>query len=477
MTFPKNYNVFLFTDLKKHQFDELLQRFEEREPGYFDSLLFTFNKTRNILRKSKFLTQDLLKTIHYDAMNGVKYTNYELYESVKEKLDEYTVDGNNFSIRSNEYTSIEGLKEWYNQQKTLWADCFFYDGTVSPRSKISSEEELIRVFNAGNLNVHNGSINLDDDIQDILNHYNTQIQKSLAKHEKLELICKTAQRLERRHPFTDGNGRTFSMILLNTLLEQSGFHFALQADPNRIDGLSLNQLVSEIEYSMKKTEIFENLYSKNPEIGNLFIRLCSKCDHEIQLSPGINPGLYLLNDLEKMANLYYENDINTVMPRFYFDDQFIEKRREIETLLVQNVIDKISSVVTQYKSKDKASFFNWQLFHHHGRTGATRADKLQEIIDKVNPKKPDTLADLHIFIYTFLNPEYKVDKRSLYFGDLPNEDEQLLSGGNNTRSSLKFLLSNALSSEQQNTHDYLFYDSQLKYIDPMIEEYNDRNLL
>ncbi|MCF6776725.1 Fic family protein [Thiotrichales bacterium 19X7-9] len=474
MAFPEEYTEFLFTDLKKHQFDELIKRFEEREPGYFRSLLCTFNDTRTTLRKSRFLTQDLLKIIHHNAMDGVENTNYKKYTHVKESISEYTITGNNFNVLPDSYTSIKGLKEWYNQHSSIWSNCcWFYDQSKIPadtissieelnqallNAKITSEDELLKVFNEGNLYVHNSANNLRNDIQNILIHYNTQIQKPLTKHEKLELICKTVQQLERRHPFTDGNGRTFSMVLLNSLLEQNGFHFALQADPNRVDGLSLDQLVSEIEYSMKKTEIFENLYAKNPEIADLFIRLCAKYDHEMQLNPGINPGLHFLNDLEKMANLYYENDINTVVSRFCFDDKFSKKRKEIEASLSQNLIDKVSKAILEYKSKDKASFFNWQLFHRHGKDGIDRADKLQEIINKVNPKKPDTLADLHIFIHTFLNPESGIDKRSLFYGDLSNEDQQLLSGGNYNKSSLKTLINIPAASSG------VLKESQLRFI-------------
>lgn len=72
-------------------------------------------------------------------------------------------------------------------------------------------------------------------VLDTLNKYNKKIVTLLSDTDKLSLIGKTVERLERLHPFEDANGRVFVNLLLNYLLLEEGFPPATLFDPNLFD--------------------------------------------------------------------------------------------------------------------------------------------------------------------------------------------------------------------------------------------------
>ncbi|MFZ2315229.1 MAG: Fic family protein [Gammaproteobacteria bacterium] len=68
-----------------------------------------------------------------------------------------------------------------------------------------------------------------------LEHYNQAITSTQSDEEKLVLIGKTIESLERIHPFYDANGRVFVNLLLNYLLVEEGFPLATLFEPNVFD--------------------------------------------------------------------------------------------------------------------------------------------------------------------------------------------------------------------------------------------------
>lgn len=72
-------------------------------------------------------------------------------------------------------------------------------------------------------------------VTDTLTHYNNSIATLKDSRDKLCLIGKTIERLERIHPFSDGNGRVFVNLLLNYLLLEEGFPPATLYEPNLFD--------------------------------------------------------------------------------------------------------------------------------------------------------------------------------------------------------------------------------------------------
>src|SRR4029077_16513214 len=81
--------------------------------------------------------------------------------------------------------------------------------------------------------------------------YNKAIVACKTFDEKLRVIVKYIYQFEHLHPFSDANLRTFGILLLNRLLLQNGFPPVAFYDPNCIDGYSMEQLLTEIKFSMQ----------------------------------------------------------------------------------------------------------------------------------------------------------------------------------------------------------------------------------
>ena len=63
---------------------------------------------------------------------------------------------------------------------------------------------------------------------------------------RLENIVTMIQKLERLHPFSDGNCRTFCMLLLNRELIRNKLPPCLLTNPNDFDGLSQSEMINEV---------------------------------------------------------------------------------------------------------------------------------------------------------------------------------------------------------------------------------------
>lgn len=68
---------------------------------------------------------------------------------------------------------------------------------------------------------------------------------------KLKAIVQLCVSLERQHAFKDGNTRTCVTLLLNRELVRHGFSPSILEDPNRFDGYTLNECVTEVIKGMQ----------------------------------------------------------------------------------------------------------------------------------------------------------------------------------------------------------------------------------
>jgi len=71
--------------------------------------------------------------------------------------------------------------------------------------------------------------------------------------EKLSAIVYFIQSCEQLHAFSDGNCRTFCMLMFSFLLIRHGLPLAILNDPNRFDAFSHNQLLQEAVTGMENT--------------------------------------------------------------------------------------------------------------------------------------------------------------------------------------------------------------------------------
>ena len=94
---------------------------------------------------------------------------------------------------------------------------------------------------------------LDVDVEKYLDCYHREISEAVTPLEKLTAIVNFIQSAEQLHPFTDGNCRTFCMLILNYLLMQSGFPFVIMDNPNRFDLFTHDQVMNEVVEGMENT--------------------------------------------------------------------------------------------------------------------------------------------------------------------------------------------------------------------------------
>lgn len=90
-------------------------------------------------------------------------------------------------------------------------------------------------------------------LQQLIDNYSIDIERANSQFEKLRVIVTFTQLCEQLHPFLDMNCRLFCMVLLNHLLAQNGFPYVIQADPNRFDLYSIDELIDDMITGMQKT--------------------------------------------------------------------------------------------------------------------------------------------------------------------------------------------------------------------------------
>lgn len=92
-----------------------------------------------------------------------------------------------------------------------------------------------------------------EELQSLIDKYQVDIETAFTPLAKLRVIVSFIQTCEQLHPFEDMNCRLFCMVILNYLLADNGFPYVIQADPNRFDLYSINELVDEMITGMAKT--------------------------------------------------------------------------------------------------------------------------------------------------------------------------------------------------------------------------------
>jgi hypothetical protein len=87
--------------------------------------------------------------------------------------------------------------------------------------------------------------NITEQVQNEIQHFNDGIHQ-LPGEEKLVFIVDSIKRLERLHPFVDGNTRVFITILLNHLLMLHGFYPVIFEEPSIFDAFTTDQIMGEL---------------------------------------------------------------------------------------------------------------------------------------------------------------------------------------------------------------------------------------
>lgn len=107
--------------------------------------------------------------------------------------------------------------------------------------------------------IKSSNLTTDDDLKKTINavllDYETDVKEAEKNEDKIRLaIVKMVQNIERIHPFTDANGRTLDMLLLNRELIRHGQNPTLMDDPNNIDYLDTKTIAMFVKIGQQRYE-------------------------------------------------------------------------------------------------------------------------------------------------------------------------------------------------------------------------------
>ena len=208
--------------------------FEEKEPGYLQGMYSAFLKyiLPNI---HESVTIDTLKSIHKEATSNIIKPNNGRSDSqdfkpgVFRRFNEQV----NFTLTLGGNTSKEGLIEIREQS-------LIYDFIV-----VNNKEKI-------KLQGTKDTTRIPDLVTNVLTDYENTIKNCDSKKEKLTAIAEMISKLERIHPFNDGNCRSICMLLLQKELARANLDPAIMYDPNMFDGFSEKEMIEEIEEGQER---------------------------------------------------------------------------------------------------------------------------------------------------------------------------------------------------------------------------------
>lgn len=233
---------------------------EGPETGYMKLSLYTFFSLMDDIDKP--LTVELIKDTHLKATSGLLSFNEAddptKFKSGKVRDKDNKIGFNFHSTSTNQTYTDEGLKELHEQEEELGIKHYTPDDPEQPSSMFSSGH-IVYAFPCE-------ASAVEERINTITTRHEAAIAKTNNTDEKIKIIADTIQKLERLHPFVDGNCRVFCMQLLNRELLRHNMYPTILRDPNNFDGYSLEQITEEIKAGQERFKQILAL-SNNPNDG------------------------------------------------------------------------------------------------------------------------------------------------------------------------------------------------------------------
>lgn len=194
-------------------------KFRDGDPVFF-GLVLGFDKERNLKPSGNVSYEGLIDFLNeIEANRNVHQFKFQVSP---EASKEYSVDLLADSARSKDNKDISSTAAFIKDKIENTGHAKFYIPHMS-HDQIKKEVELS------------------------IKQYHRAIKKSKTDDQKLDAMINFVQKLERLHPFSDGNCRTLVMLTLNRELIRNGFPPAMFDNPNRFDFFSKAQLKDEIK--------------------------------------------------------------------------------------------------------------------------------------------------------------------------------------------------------------------------------------
>ncbi|PWY56175.1 hypothetical protein DGG96_07480 [Legionella qingyii] len=267
-------NIFHAQDRKSERVTSLFNKhqgwlgFEDNEPGYLLNVAKGFSLVVENILSDRLFTLDFIKELHKTCTSGVKnmlaqtpgefrsigaswqmnintdsleglIETIEYLKSVEEKMGE---SGLVFLIQnkeSKEYISNFLTEDTHLVANKIW-DNLKEGAVISYISEEKNESDSSKFLHA----VCSEHI---QQLEDALEHAKT-------KQDKLTAIFTYLKHTVLHHPFQDGVGRTYSMLLSQFLLMRENFLPVLILNSNIIPGYSVKELIDEYLRAEKEME-------------------------------------------------------------------------------------------------------------------------------------------------------------------------------------------------------------------------------
>lgn len=267
-------DLFHVTDRKDEHITSLFNKhqgwlgFEDNEPGYLLNVTNGFCLMVEHLLSEQPLTLDFIKELHKTCTQGVR-------KMLTQTPGEFRANGASWQMDL-KGDSLEGLIETINYLKsveermgTAGVDILIEkDGGYERISSFLNEDTFVLAnriwscFNNGAVIYYNARENKQFDSSQFLHDVCTEhirqlgqaLDNAITKEDKLAALFTYLKHTVLHHPFQDGVGRTYSMVLLQYLLMRENFLPVLILNSNAIPGHSVKELVDEYLRAEKEME-------------------------------------------------------------------------------------------------------------------------------------------------------------------------------------------------------------------------------
>lgn len=253
------------------------------------------------------------------------------------------------SLNKNEkYADVESLKNIARNLNIPLSFNFDYPLYDENRNAEEIAEDLISNFmnnNKATVFSQVGSFPKEE-IENAFTEYQSNISSAKSDQDKILAIAQCVGKIERAHPFYDGNCRTM-ILLTNKLLLQNGLSPTIYNNPNQMDMLSKSQLAEKIIEGQKTyAELCNNVPSKkfSTLLNQVKRNKISVDDFEKNLKTTLSDDP--LNRLNEINYIYEKISKNSTL-----FDKTTPLRKDVLVILYKEALDTTLHKITALEQK------------------------------------------------------------------------------------------------------------------------------